>query len=146
MSNLILCGFKSSGKTTLARKISVEQGLRFIDTDLLIDHQYRRENPIPFREQEKKVIAALQGLKNCVIATGGGTILDQDNAKLLKKIGRIVYLKVSKEELKSRLLKTPLPLILNDKDPEGSFEEMYCLREPLYSAVADDVIAEKLEF
>jgi shikimate kinase len=139
-NNLILCGFKSSGKTTLARTISIEKGLRFIDTDLLIDQHYVRENPALFRAQEKKVIAALQGVQNCVIATGGGVVLEPDNVKILKQLGSIIYLKVCKETLKQRLLQVPLPLILDPRDPEGSFEQMYLEREPLYSAIADQIV------
>lgn len=137
-----MCGFKSSGKSTLARKIAARTGLHYIDTDHLIgsDYPYLQDNPVPFREQEKKVIAALQEFQHCVIATGGGAILDRDNVAVLKKLGKIFYLKVGKEELKQRLLKDPLPAILDRDNPEASFEKMYQERELLYASIADVVL------
>ncbi len=142
MSNIILCGFKSSGKSTLARQIAEKTGLHYIDTDHLIgsDYPYLQDNPAIFREQEKKVIAALEEFQNCVIATGGGAILDPANVAVLKKLGKIFYLKVEKEELKRRLLKDPLPAFLDQESPEASFEKMYQEREPLYLSIADVVL------
>jgi shikimate kinase len=136
-NNIILCGFKSAGKTTLGRKMAQELGWRFIDTDLLIPCQYSRERPAIFREYEKKVICSLTGLQRCVIATGGGAILDQENVTLLKKLGKVIYLFVPKETLKKRLLQGPLPLFLDPENQEISFEKMYEERERLYAAIAD---------
>ena len=80
MNNIILCGFKSSGKTTLAKKISEKTGMHYIDTDELVSKNCRQlylQGPEAFRDIEKEVIKALVGFENCIIATGGGAILDK---------------------------------------------------------------------
>jgi shikimate kinase len=205
LNNIILCGFKSSGKTTLGKKISEKTGLHFIDTDELVSKEVVAKLPAleksmilsqfvgaamrpgphgqahtqesrawrwgdkmaqkgdfagarsfataskncralylhsaeAFREIEKEVIAALADFQNCVIATGGGSILEPENVLILKKLGKIFFLRVPKEELKKRILVNPLPAFINPEDPEGSFEQMYQDRIGIYEAVADHIV------
>lgn len=143
MNNIILIGFKSCGKTTLGKKISEKKGLHFIDTDELVSKNCRQlylQGPEAFRDIEKEVIKALVGFENCVIATGGGAILDPENVAILKKLGKIFYLRVPKEELRRRLLVEPLPAFLDPGHPEESFEKMYQDRKDLYEQVADEII------
>lgn len=144
MNNVILCGFKSCGKTTLAKKIAEKTGLHYIDTDELISKNNRKfyleMGPEAFRDIEKKVIQALMGFQNCVIATGGGAVLDPENVILLKQLGRIFYLRVPKEELKRRLLQDTLPAFIDPNNPDESFEKMYQSRKDLYEQIADQII------
>lgn len=143
MSNIILIGFKSSGKTTLGKKIAEATGRHFVDTDDLVAKNCRAlylHDPAAFREIEKEVIRALAEFQHSVIATGGGAILDPENVAILKKLGKVIYLQVEKEELKRRLLKEPLPAILDPEHPEESFEKMYQARRFLYAQIADDIV------
>ncbi|HVW99922.1 MAG TPA: shikimate kinase [Candidatus Babeliaceae bacterium] len=144
MSNFILVGFKSSGKTTLGKKIAEQFHLHFIDTDALVaknNREFYLQGVDAFREREKEVIGALQDFQKCVIATGGGAILDPENVTLLKKMGTIIYLRVPKETLKQRLLTVdPLPAILDPASPEESFELMYLHRASLYEQASDYAI------
>jgi len=139
LNNIILCGYKSCGKTTLGKKISEKTGLHFIDTDDLCHHSYL-DSPDDFYEIEKKVIAALVDFQNCVIATGGGSVLAPENVAIFKKLGKIFYLRVPKEIIKERLLYGRLPTFLEPHRPEESFEEMYASRKDLYEQIADHII------
>jgi shikimate kinase len=142
LNNIILIGFKSCGKTTYGQKLAQEIGFHFIDTDVLISNNCRdlyETDPFAFRRLEKQVIAALLEFHSCVIATGGGTILDSDNIAILKRLGKIIYLKVEKEIIKNRLLGGELPAFLDCHDPEGSFEKMYSERASLYENIADEI-------
>lgn len=149
MNNIILIGYKSSGKTTLGKKIAEKTGRHFIDTDDLIAKNnrefYLAVGPTAFREIEKEVIRALAEFQNSVIATGGGTILDPENVIILKKLGKLFYLEVAKEELKKRLLIDPLPAILDPENPEASFEKMYHERKSIYESVADFKVEDEAE-
>lgn len=127
MSNIILCGFKGSGKTTFGRKIAENLRLAFLDTDALVR---KVEDEKLFRLLEKEAVLSLQHVQNTVIATGGGTVLDPDNVAILKKLGTIIYLQVDKEELR----KKPLPIFITD------FEKMYQDRLPIYEKIADVII------
>jgi shikimate kinase len=145
LNNIILCGYKAAGKTTLGRKIAEKTGRHFVDTDDLISKNNRKfyleVGLEAFREIEKQVIAALHEFQNSVIATGGGAVLDPSNVIVLKKLGPLIYLRVPKEELKRRLLALdPLPGILDPADPEGSFEKMHQARVGLYESVADHIV------
>jgi len=151
---MILCGFKSSGKSTLARKIAERLQITCIDTDSLISDDCRalslKIGEKAFRLLEKKAIHALSRMpaikkKKAVIASGGGAILDPENVALFKKMGKLVYLQVEKEELKKRLLQNPLPSFFDPQDPEGSFEKMYAERAPIYEQAADCIVRSEEE-
>jgi len=147
--NWILFGFKGSGKTTLGRSIAEQLNCKFIDTDKEIESLYfsRTEQKLTcraihqligeegFRSLESETLAALKSCQNAIIAVGGGSILDPTNADTLAKLGKFVYLKISKETLKKRILGAELPSYLNPADPEGSFEKMYNQRKPLYDKI-----------
>ena len=158
MSNIILCGYKSCGKTTLGKKIAEKTGRHFIDTDDLVFKNCQRHTIEAFRETEKAVIAALVDFQNCVIATGGGSVLAPENVAILKKLGKIFYLRVPKAVIKARLLycgrkasrnshfqadrsiSGKLPAFLDPSRPEESFEEMYESRKALYESIADHIV------
>jgi shikimate kinase len=148
--NLILFGFKACGKTTLGKKLAQKLERPFVDTDVLIEQLYYRQTGhfLPFREifkkagvstfrqMESQVLQQLSHHHQAIIALGGGLILNQQNAAFLAKLGQLVYLKVSKETLKQRLLgKAELPAFLNPLDPEGSFEQMYRERQAKYEEI-----------
>lgn len=148
--NLILFGFKSCGKTTLGKMIAQRLNRPFIDTDHLLEQLYLQQTgqSLTFREifkavgtdafriLESNVLQQLKGQKNAIIAVGGGFVLDPINAAFLAKLGRLVYLKVSKETLKKRILgKAELPAFLDPSDPEGSFEQMYRERRKKYEEI-----------
>ncbi len=147
--NLILFGYKRCGKTLFGKMVAKKLNLPFLDTDALVEDLYFKEyheklssrqivqkNSEPFfRQLEKKAIASLQGVKNSVIALGGGAILDPENQKILAKAGQLVYLVTSKETLKKRLLSGELPTFFDPKSPESSFEKMYTERKPIYEKI-----------
>ncbi len=147
--NLILFGFKSSGKTTLGMLVAQQLDRPFIDTDHLLEELYlsRTGKKMGTREIAKEIgeaefrkleSDALQQLKNqdrAVIALGGGAILKPENAALLAKLGQLVYLKVSKETLKKRILGGELPTFLDPMYPEESFERMYQERLAIYEKI-----------
>lgn len=141
--NLILFGYKASGKSYYAKKLAERASYAYIDTDHLIEDKCRmsvreinqKKGEEYFRKIEKEMIASLQGKKKSIISLGGGAILDPDNALLLAKMGTLVYLQLDKGLIKERLLKGPLPTFLDPKDPEGSFEKMYEKRKEIYESI-----------
>lgn len=147
--NLILFGFKSCGKTTLGKMIAARLNRPFYDTDRMVEALYysqtgqqrsfkeifKHEGEKAFRSLEAAAVQQLKNVQNAVIALGGGLILDPANAAILAKLGQLVYLRVSKETLKRRILSRELPAYLDPSDPEGSFERMYKEREAKYEAI-----------
>jgi len=149
LNNLILIGFKNAGKTTLALKLAKRLKRTFVDTDDLIAPNcsdfYRQIGEVSFRLIEKKILYALSGIEGCVIATGGGVVLDADNTCMLRKMGRVIYVATPKEELEKRLLCKPYPAFFDLADPSGSFEKMYLEREKRYLQTADIVVRSEKE-
>ena len=153
MNNIILYGFKSSGKTSVGQQIAQQLNMNFIDVDRVIEKIYGKRNFVAmgarkiyhtegdkyFRNLEKDAILSLINVENTVIATGGGSVLDPNNVAVLKKIGKLVYLKTTKETIKTRLLSNQSRL-LDDKDFTNSFETMYESRIATYESIADMAI------
>ena len=129
--------------------IAVRMNRPFFDTDQMLEQLhdqltgeqlsfreiYKKIGENAFRKLEAEIVQELKGIKNAVIALGGGLILDPKNAALLAKLGQLVYLKVSKETLKKRILSIQLPPFLDFNDPEGSFEQFYNERITKYEAI-----------
>ncbi len=140
---IILCGFKSCGKTYFGKKLAHELGAFFIDTDELIaGGQNIRDlasflGETKFRDLESFVIKSIQINKDTIIATGGGVVLRKTNIDFLKKLGPIVYLECDKCLLKENIIKNGVPFFLDSKDVEMSFEKMHSERKSLYESCSD---------
>lgn len=147
--NLILFGFKASGKTHFGKLLAVKMHRPFIDTDDLILELYAKESghrrtmreiyadlgKEGFRTLETKAIHLLKYVADSIISLGGGAVLNPENVELLQTIGTMVYLKTSPEKLKERIFKNELPSFLDPKDPEGSFYKMVQERDPIYRSI-----------
>lgn len=147
--NILLFGFKGCGKTTLGKQTAARLGRSFLDTDLLLEKLYWKQTGEKksfreifqtigeerFRALESEVLHSLSSTQNTLIATGGGIILNPKNLPILAKLGQLVYLKVSKETLKKRILSGSLPAFLDPEHPEESFEKIYEERRKKYEEI-----------
>lgn len=132
--NIILFGFKGSGKTHYGRLLAKLSDRPFIDTDDLIQAHYpdRTVRQIhetlgetAFRALETKAIATLAGVQRSVIAVGGGAVLDPRNVALLQQLGTMIYLDVRLETLRKRGVSLSV----------GPLEKIYRARKPIYEAI-----------
>ncbi|BCX05740.1 MAG: shikimate kinase [Candidatus Roseilinea sp.] len=109
--NLILAGFMGTGKSTVGRLCAQRLGLDFVDADEEIG---RREGmPIPaifasrgedyFRARERELVAELSARHGCVVATGGGMIVDDANRAMLLGSGVGVCLTATPEVILQRV-------------------------------------------
>ena len=136
--NLVLIGMPGAGKSTVGRILAQKTGKTFVDSDEEITKRARKSIPAMFAEDgeaafrtlETEIIrqAALQ--LGCVIATGGGTILREENLRRLRQNGRLI------------LLDRPLSALEPSPErPLGDTAEklaaLYEARAPLYAAAAD---------
>ena len=108
--NIVITGFMGSGKSIVAEKLARKLGMEFIDMDQIIEKQgmsisdiFARYGEKYFREQENKLVKELSQKENMVIATGGGTLLSADNAKMLSEKGEIICLYADSKVLYNRL-------------------------------------------
>ncbi len=138
--NLILIGFKHCGKSTLGKLLAEKLNKNFVDTDELIEKQESlsvreiclQQGEEYFREIEKEVIGNLIGLKDSVIAMGGGSVLDVNNQILLKKLGKMIYLNAPFEVIEKRLSNLP-GFVESENQLLGIYEQ----RKSIYLQIAD---------
>ncbi len=138
--NIILFGFKGSGKTYLGKRFSASLNCPFIDTDELIEEMYGKKintceiykivGEKAFRDLERSAILSLPLSPPSVIALGGGAVCNPENVRDLQNIGKLVYLKASFETLKKRI--TTMPAFATNIE---SLHRIYQERLPIYEAI-----------
>jgi len=150
--NIVLIGYRCAGKSSIGRLLAERLGWRFVDTDDLIEREtgLKIEDIVSkrgwdgFRKIEKAVVKKVSDLNECVISTGGGVVLDQENVKRLQENGWIVWLKASPEVIKKRMLEDKesgfIRPTLTGKDPVDEIKEVLGTRTPFYKEAADLVI------
>ena len=147
---LILIGPMASGKSTVGKKLSKRLKLDFIDIDEEIEKSagvsiswiFDVEGEKKFREREFKELEKTLHLNDCVIATGGGIILTEENRNILKK-GTVIYLKTSiQTQLERTINDKKRPLLLASDNKEQTLIELKKIRDPLFKQCADITIKE----
>jgi shikimate dehydrogenase len=136
-SNIVLIGMPGCGKTTTGRELAKVCGREFVDTDKVIEEREGRKIPDiinedgegRFRELEKCVIAEVAAQTNQVIATGGGSVLAQENRDALSQNGIVIFLECPLEYLATA--GRPLSVDL---------ETLYQRRLPLYKGLCQHTI------
>ncbi len=114
---VVLCGFMGTGKTAVGRLLAPALGVPFFDTDALVESRARatvaeifeREGEEHFRNLETEVCATLNMKSGGVIATGGGILLREENARRLESFGRMVLLEASVDAIVARTEGTARP-------------------------------------
>lgn len=151
MENLFITGIKHSGKTTFARILSSVTGIPFFDSDNLISDIitplsirdfYSRYGKDEFMKKEiQAVLSLIEKEKNpFILSLGGGASDNTQLMEVLKKNGRIIYLKRRKEDMLPVILKHGIPSFLEKDDLEGSFYSIYEKRNKIYEQYADKII------
>lgn len=143
--NIFLVGPMGAGKSTVGRQLARALGRDFYDSDKEIEKRtgvsiswiFEMEGESGFRSREQKVLDDLTGLKDIVLATGGGAILSEENRRHLRSRGQVIYLSASVEQLFRRTAKDKNRPLLQTDDPQRQITELLALRDPLYRDVAD---------
>jgi len=146
--NVILVGPMGAGKTTIGRHLATLLHKRFVDVDHEIEKRtgvtipviFEIEGEAGFRRRECAAIEELTQSRDMVLATGGGAVLQEENRKLLKERGTVVYLQADIETLVERTRRDRNRPLLQTEDPRGKIEELLRQREPIYREVADVVV------
>lgn len=136
LKNIILVGMPGCGKSSVGKLLAEKLGKAFYDTDCLIEEIadctipeiLENSGEAMFRETEHKMLTELMKVRGAVIATGGGTVLREDNRELLRRDSVIIWLKRDVDLLptEDRPISKMVPL-----------EELYRQRAPIYASLAD---------
>jgi shikimate kinase len=142
--NLILVGFMGSGKSSIGRLAAHRLRFQFVDTDsLIVDRAgmeisdiFEKSGEAHFRDLESRALESLQPLNRCVIATGGGAVLREENRALLQSLGFVVLLTAENEVLFQRVARNSKRPLLQSTDPQETIAELLVKRQPAYEATA----------
>lgn len=147
--NIVLIGYRCTGKTVVGKGLAQRLNLDFIDIDEYIETKASSSiNDIvsgpgwdEFRKLEKEAIKRLSSMNRKVIAAGGGAVLDSENVRNLKKNGVVILLEAKPETILDRMQsdkKTEGQRPgLTGKDPYGEIEKVLKARRPFYNRAMD---------
>lgn len=109
--NIILIGYRATGKTTLARLLAEKLGWQWVDADVEIECRagksitqvFSEDGEPAFRDLEAQVIADLCRRQNLVLAAGGGAPLRPESRRLMHESGSVVWLTALPETIHARM-------------------------------------------
>lgn len=148
--NIVLIGMPGCGKSTVGVLLAKSMLRDFVDTDLIIQNKYKKslcdiinnEGLAAFKEKENTVLRDLDA-DNSVIATGGSAVYCPEGMENLKRNGKIIYLRLSPDTIKSRIKNITTRGIA--MAPDCTIDDLYKERSVLYEKYADVIIdAERL--
>ncbi len=145
---VFLIGPMGAGKSTIGRQLANIMGLQFFDTDSQIESRcgadipwiFDVEGESGFRARETQVLSDLCSEVQSVIATGGGIVKVEENRKLIKKSGFVVYLHASEKQQLERTSRDKKRPLLQVDNPKAVIADLMAEREPLYRELADLVM------
>jgi shikimate kinase len=149
--NIYLVGLMGAGKTTIGRSLAKRLEMRFLDTDKEIESRtgvsiptiFEIEGEEGFRKRESQVIQETAAKSGRVVATGGGSVLREENRIAMRQSGFVVYLNVTPSTLLERTRHDKNRPLLQVADPLLKLAQLFAARDPLYRAVAECVVEEE---
>jgi shikimate kinase len=147
--NIVLIGYRGTGKSTVARLLASRLGRELVSTDAEIVK--RAQSTIPeivaqegwehFRDLESEICREVAGRDQLVIDTGGGAVLRAQNTEALKKNGTVFWLTASVETMAKRIgADDQRPSLTGTKSFVEEIQDVLRERMPIYQAAADHVI------
>ncbi len=162
-SGLVLIGFMGAGKSTVGEALHRHTGWPLVDLDgLIVQRQgltipeiFSKQGEEAFRRYETEALQSLVAKGPYILATGGGIVGRAENWPLMRKLGRLIYLRAEWATLKSRLAGcTGRPLAASEGSRRG-LRDLLEQRRPLYEQAdlivdtdnrgVDEVVREILE-
>ena len=144
--NLVLIGYRGTGKSTVARLLAAKLGMEVVSLDEeIVRHagcaipEIVQQHGWPhFRDIEAEVTRRFAERDNLIIDAGGGVILRAENVTNLKRGGKLFWLRASVPVIVSRIeAGNQRPALTAGKSFTEEVEDVLRERTPLYEAAAD---------
>lgn len=144
--SIVLVGMMGAGKSSVGRRLAGRLGIAFVDADteiesaagMTIPEIFAKHGEPYFRAGEARVIARLLDNGPQVLATGGGSIMDQHTRDLIHIKGISVWLKADLDVLMKRTKRR------SDRPLAEKIKDLLPLRESAY-AQSDIVVQSRDE-
>lgn len=146
--NLVLIGYRATGKTTLARLLAQRLGWNWADADVEIERRagkqiariFAEDGEPAFRDLEAQVVADLCRCQHLVLATGGGAPLREESRQRMRAAGKVVWLMARPETILARMCADQTTAArrpsLTGKGPLEEIVDLLAKRTPIYAATA----------
>jgi len=145
---IVISGMRGTGKSTLGRELAQRLRRPFYDLDEEVERRLGKKivdlvaekGWEAFREEERKTVALFVKKRGAVLATGGGTLMDESSQLTLKAVGKILILDAPPEVLIKRLKKSKnRPSLTGTQTFLDELSSVYQERKARYLAAADSV-------
>lgn len=147
--NIILTGFRATGKSVLGQMLAERLGYRFVDGDVVLCE--RLGAPIAeivadhgwafFRQAERQLLAEVPAMARTVLATGGGAIEHQQEWQQLRRGCYVIWLDADVATIRQRMGTDPTSASqrpsLTGRPIDDEIAELLDRRRPLYAAGSD---------
>lgn len=145
MNNIVLCGFMGSGKTVVGKELAKILGVKFVDTDELIEEKqgvaikaiFATHGEDYFRDLEYEMCKKVAEMNGVVVSTGGGAMTFKRNVDAIKKGSKVVFLDASFDVICDRIGDSTTRPLFQDKEKA---KKLYDERKDKYLSAADYVI------
>lgn len=145
MNNIVLCGFMGSGKTVVGKELAKILGVKFVDTDELIEEEqgvaikaiFATHGEDYFRDLEYEICKKVAEMNGVVVSTGGGAMTFKRNVDAIKEGSKVVFLDASFDVICDRIGDSTTRPLFQDKEKA---KKLYDERKDKYLSAADYVI------
>jgi shikimate kinase len=139
--NIALTGFMAVGKTVVGRKLARRLKWDFVDLDRAIEEAegmkvkeiFAKKGEPFFRELEKRKLSEVLCRDSQIIATGGGTVMNEENLRLLQEKSLLICLTAPPETLVRRSGSGRARPLLQGEDRVSIIEALLNQREKIYA-------------
>jgi shikimate kinase len=145
---ILLVGMMGAGKSTTGKLVAEKLGWGYLDSDVEVEKEtgltvpalFARDGETVFRDAEAEVLrGACACTEPVVISVAGGAVLRPENRDLIRRSGRVIWLRARPSTLESRIGDgVGRPLLVGD--PGAALHALDAVRRPLYAEVADETI------
>lgn len=145
MNNIVLCGFMGSGKTVVGKELAKIMGVKFVDTDEMIEQEqgvaikaiFAAHGEDYFRDLEYEMCKKVAELNGVVVSTGGGAMTFERNVEAIKHGSKVVFLDADFDVICERIGDCSNRPLFQDREKA---HELFTVRRDKYLAAADYVI------
>ena len=149
--NLYLVGFMGTGKTTIGRAVSFRLKYQLFDSDQEIEREtgrsipeiFANEGEAHFRQLERRFIEAGHPNTCCVVACGGGLVVQPGMLEFLRQKGVVVCLHASLDTILMRTSTNRNRPLLNVDDPRERIAALHAEREPIYKRAGAVILTDR---
>ena len=146
--NIFIIGSMGSGKTSIGKILAKDNHLSFLDTDheiirscgYSIPDIFEKFGEKHFRNLETEQLRKMDTIENHVISTGGGIVLKDDNKKLMKDLGLIIFLDINISSQIDRVKNRKNRPLLDNKHLKDNLLSLKKIRDPIYKKISNYII------